>query len=68
MADVNEMRIFAAEQIEVPPEMPAILKEFVKEVIRNNPAPQDLVRFSRQHFENKLNERKASSSGQEQQM
>lgn len=57
MADVREMRIFSAEQIEVPQELPAILKEFSKEVIRNN--PKDLVKFSRQYFENKLNERNA---------
>jgi hypothetical protein len=29
------MRIFAAEQIEVPDEFPGILKNFVKEVVRN---------------------------------
>jgi len=57
MADVREMRIFSAEQIEVPQELPAILKEFSKEVIRNN--PKDLVKFSRQYFENKLSERNA---------
>jgi hypothetical protein len=57
MADVREMRIFSAEQIEVHQELPAILKEFSKEVIRNN--PKDLVKFSRQYFENKLSERNA---------
>ena len=45
MADVREMRIFSAEQIEVPEELPAILKDFSKEVIRTN--PKDLIRFSR---------------------
>ena len=45
MADVREMRIFSADQIEVPKELPEILKNFSKEVIRNN--PQDLVHFSR---------------------
>ena len=49
MADVREMRIFSADQIEVPTDLPSILKDFSKEVIRNN--PQDLVKFSRQYFE-----------------
>ncbi len=52
MADVSEMRIFSAEQIEVPPEFPAILKEFTKEVIKSN--PKDLIKFSREHFEKLL--------------
>jgi hypothetical protein len=56
MADVREMRIFSADQIEVPADLPTILKDFSKEVIRNN--PKDLVRFSREYFENKVNERK----------
>lgn len=56
MADVREMRIFSAEQIEVPEELPAILKDFSKEVIRTN--PKDLIRFSREYFEKKLNEQK----------
>ena len=41
MADVREMRIFSADQIVVPEELPEILKEFSKEVIRQNPT--DLV-------------------------
>ena len=45
MADIKEMRIFCAEQIEVPPELPEILKNYSKEIIRNN--PKDLVDFSR---------------------
>ena len=49
MADVREMRIFSADQIEVPQELPEILKDFSKEVIRNN--PPDLVKFSREYFE-----------------
>ena len=61
MADVREMRIFSADQIEVPQDLPAILKDFSKEVIRSN--PKDLVKFSREYFENKLNERKQQSSG-----
>lgn len=57
MSDVREMRIFSADQIEVPQELPAILKDFSKEVIRSN--PKDLVKFSREYFETKLQERKA---------
>ena len=56
MADVREMRIFSADQIEVPPELPEILKDFSKEVIRSNPA--DLVKFSREYFESKAAEAK----------
>ena len=54
MADVKEMRIFSAEQIEVPPTLPEILKNFSKEVIRNN--PENLIKFSREYFEAKAAE------------
>jgi hypothetical protein len=37
MADVREMRIFSAEQIVVHPELPMVLKNYSKEVIRKNP-------------------------------
>ena len=57
MADVREMRIFSADQIEVPQDLPAILKDFSKEVIRANPT--ELVKFCREYFEEKCNERKA---------
>ena len=56
MADVREMRIFSADQILVPEELPQILKEFSKEVIRQN--PEDLIKFSREYFEMKLNQQK----------
>jgi hypothetical protein len=46
MADVKEMRIFSAEQIVVPDPLPGILKNYSKEVIRNN--PKDLIRYSRE--------------------
>eukprot|EP00997_Jenningsia_sp_PLL12_P001740 NODE_12886_length_269_cov_14.931818_g11973_i0.p1 GENE.NODE_12886_length_269_cov_14.931818_g11973_i0~~NODE_12886_length_269_cov_14.931818_g11973_i0.p1 ORF type:complete len:64 (-),score=8.50 NODE_12886_length_269_cov_14.931818_g11973_i0:25-216(-) len=52
MADVKEMRIFSADQIEVPEDLPTILKNFSKEVIRNN--PDDIYKFSREYFERKL--------------
>ena len=52
MADIKQMRIFCAEQIEVPPELPNILKNYSKAVIRNN--PNDIIDFSRKYFENLL--------------
>ena len=56
MADVREMRIFSAEQIEVPEALPEILKDFSKEVIRNN--PPDIIKFSREYFTRKAAENK----------
>ena len=55
MADVRQMRIFAAEQIEVPDAFPGILKNFIKEVVRQK--PEELIPFSRQYFENMLKNR-----------
>ena len=60
MADVREMRIFSAEQIVVPEDLPEILKDFSKEVIRNNPA--DLIKFSRQYFTQKAAEHRAKQN------
>jgi len=57
MSNVKDMRIFAAEQIEVPDLFPGILKNFIKEVIRRQPQEQDQVSFSRQYFEDLLKER-----------
>lgn len=45
MADVREMRIFSAEQIVVQQDLPVILKNYSKEVIRKN--PEDIIKFSR---------------------
>ena len=45
MANVREMRIFSTDQIEVPSELPEILKDFSKEVIRNN--SPDLVKMNK---------------------
>ena len=59
MADVREMRIFSADQIVVPEELPQILKEFSKEVIREN--PEDVIKFSREYFEIKLNQYNAAN-------
>merc|ERR1719487_404890 len=52
MSDVREMRIFSAEQIQVPTDLPTILKEFSKAVIRNGQS-DDLVKFCREYFEEK---------------
>jgi len=49
MADVGEMRIFNAEQINVHPDLPGILKAYSKEVIRQ--APDNVITFSRKYFE-----------------
>ena len=57
MADVREMRIFQADQIEVPEKLPEILKDFSKEVIRSNPA--DIIAFSREYFEQRVAEQNA---------
>ncbi|CAI2386519.1 unnamed protein product [Moneuplotes crassus] len=55
MADLREMRIFSADQIEVPDDLPGILKDYSKEVIRNN--PEDIYAFSRKYFEDMLKKR-----------
>jgi len=55
MSDVRQMRIFAAEQIDVPDAFPGILKNFVKEVVRQQ--PEEIITFSRQYFENLLKNR-----------
>ena len=57
MSNVKDMRIFAAEQIEVPDDFPGILKNFVKEVVRRQPEQQDQVSFCRQYFEDLLRDR-----------
>ncbi|EQC34123.1 hypothetical protein SDRG_08332 [Saprolegnia diclina VS20] len=50
--DVN--RIFSAEQIAVPVELPLILKEWTKDVIRASPA--DIIAFSLHWFQEKAAE------------
>ena len=55
MADVKEMRIFCAEQIEVPDALPEILKNYSKAVIRNN--TENIISFSRKYFEDLKAER-----------
>jgi len=48
------MRIFAAEQIEVPDEFPGILKNFIKEVVRRQPVEDEFVTFSKEYFQGLL--------------
>ena len=57
MSNVKDMRIFTAEQIDVPDEFPGILKNFIKEVVRRQPGDEEYVSFSRQYFEDMLRER-----------
>ena len=57
MSNVKDMHIFAAEQIDVPDDFPGILKNFIKEVVRRQPAEEEFVSFSRQYFEELLRER-----------
>ena len=63
MANVREMRIFSADQIVVPPELPGILKDFSKEVIRES--PEDLISFSKDYFEAKVKEQQAAAASKE---
>lgn len=44
MADIREQRIYCAEQIVVPAELPIVLKHYSKEVIRNK--PENIAEFS----------------------
>jgi len=51
MADMQQTRIFSAEQVTVPEGLPEILKAYSKEVISKNPV--DVIRFSREYFTKK---------------
>eukprot|EP00401_Gymnodinium_catenatum_P012852 CAMPEP_0117581478 /NCGR_PEP_ID=MMETSP0784-20121206/65848_1 /TAXON_ID=39447 /ORGANISM="" /LENGTH=97 /DNA_ID=CAMNT_0005381791 /DNA_START=152 /DNA_END=443 /DNA_ORIENTATION=+ len=61
----DEPRIFCAEQINVPVELPEILKDYTKAVIRENPAKGEtdpvavrlrMFQWSRDYFRKKLHE------------
>lgn len=54
MSDIKEMRIHSAEQIKMTTDLPKVLLEYSKEVIRSS--PQDIIKFSRAYFESKLKE------------
>ncbi|CEM09773.1 unnamed protein product [Vitrella brassicaformis CCMP3155] len=65
MTDVNHERIFCAEQINVPQELPLVLKEFTKEIIRRNPvesekdvelAKQKIYEWAAEYFRKKAND------------
>jgi Ca2+-binding EF-hand superfamily protein len=43
-------RIYCAEQIEVPPDLPTIIKSFTKECIRYNAQQPDIVNFAKDYF------------------
>lgn len=57
MSCTQKQYIFAAEQIEVPEGFPGILKNFTKTVVKEQPASEDFVTFSRQYFEQILDKR-----------
>jgi hypothetical protein len=48
MQDLKDQRIYCAEQIYVPDELPVIMKNFSKAIIRNQ--PKNLVKFSLDYF------------------
>lgn len=52
MADIREQRIYCAEQIVVPDELPNILKHYSKAVIKEN--PPNIVAFSAKYMEYSL--------------
>ena len=57
MSNVKDAHIFAAEQIEVPDAFPGILKNFIKAVVRKQPAEEDYITFAREYFEQLCKER-----------
>lgn len=59
MADVREQRIYCAEQIVVPDELPNILKHYSKAVIKENPA--NIIAFSAKYFRGLLDQQKSHS-------
>lgn len=57
MADIREQRIYCAEQIVVPDDLPNILKHYSKAVIKEN--PPNIVAFSAKYFKQLLEESKS---------
>lgn len=55
MEDLSKQRIYCAEQIFVPEDLPAILKRYAKEVIKRQ--PEDIIEFSAAHFEREVTQR-----------
>jgi hypothetical protein len=54
-------RMYCAEQIQIPPDLPPILKAYSKAVIRQNPA--DLIAFSLEYFKKMVETPPVSSAG-----
>jgi hypothetical protein len=54
-------RIYCAEQIQVPPDLPSILKAYCKAVIRQN--PPDLIAFSIDYFKKMVDSPPMSAAG-----
>ena len=52
MQDIREQRIYCSEQIYVPEDLPNIMKNYSKAVIRAQPA--DLVQFSLEYFQREV--------------
>ena len=51
----NTGRIFMAEQIKVPNDLPEILKEYTKAVIRAGcETPEQVIQFSARYFQDKV--------------
>lgn len=55
-------RMYCAEQIQIPPDLPPILKAYAKAAIRK-PPEQDLIQFSVEYFKKMLDEPPTSSAG-----
>ena len=60
MQDVREQRIYCAEQIFVPDDLPLVMKNFTKAAIREQ--PKDLLAFGMAHFAEKIRKK---GSGEE---
>eukprot|EP00953_Heterococcus_sp_UTEX-ZZ885_P002780 2026-Heterococcus_DN1.PRE.1 len=53
---MDSNRIFMPSQIAVHPDLPGILKEFTKAVIKENPlSPEDIAAFAADYFRKKAN-------------
>ena len=60
MQNVKDQRIYCAEQIYIPEELPLILKNYAKTVIKAQ--PEDLTDFSAEYFAAEIERRKGSAS------
>eukprot|EP00607_Mallomonas_marina_P007183 CAMPEP_0182416364 /NCGR_PEP_ID=MMETSP1167-20130531/642_1 /TAXON_ID=2988 /ORGANISM="Mallomonas Sp, Strain CCMP3275" /LENGTH=69 /DNA_ID=CAMNT_0024589057 /DNA_START=80 /DNA_END=289 /DNA_ORIENTATION=+ len=67
MADVEPSKMGGsskyAKAFEIPPEFPELLRNFSREVLRNQ--PDDINKFAYQYFLDLLNERAMSDGGQD---